>query len=361
MDGLEALNVFIDTSVYRKMNFFYRHPVFNALIEHVNQGRCKVLVSQITVDEIKSGVMEEVAESLQTMKKARNHCKVLRNIPGTDFSSIFNDHNFEDIVNVLMTQFDNFRIYSQATIVPIELADINKVFSSYFTKSVPFGEGKKKSEFPDAFVLSSLDVWADEAGIEVHIVSHDKDMSDCRTSFSNLTYVKSIEEFLNTVTVYFEKLAPIAEELLRSNTEEIKTRIEEEFKYLGFILEDQDGDVYDITVDEVEDYYEYLISLKAPNGDIPGEAHFILTTTVKFSAEISYDNLDTASYDSEEKVLIPWETVDKTVESSEIIQVDLVFSFTLEPPHNFEIQELQIETPDDICVSSGNYDGWPYK
>jgi len=294
-------------------------------------------------------------------RSPRNPCKVLRNIPGFDFSSIFHDHDFEGVVNVLMTQFENFKIASQATIVPIELADINRVFSSYFMKSVPFGEGKKKSEFPDAFVLSALDAWAEEEGKEVHIVSHDKDMSDCRTSFPNLIYVKSIEEFLNTVTVYFEKLAPVAEELLRSNSSEITSRIEEEFKNLGFILEDQDGDVYDITVDEVEDFNEYLISLKAPDGDILGEAHFQLTTVVKFSADISYDNLNTASYDSEEKVLIPWETVDETVESSEIVQVDLVFSFTLDPPHDFEIQELRIETPADVCVSSDNDDGWPYK
>jgi len=72
MDGLEALNVFIDTSIYRKMNFYYGHSVFNALTEHVNQGRCKVLVTQITVDEIRTGIMEEVTDSLQIIKKTRN-------------------------------------------------------------------------------------------------------------------------------------------------------------------------------------------------------------------------------------------------------------------------------------------------
>lgn len=361
MDGLEALNVFIDTSIFRKMNFYYGHPAFKALIDHINKGRCNLLLTQITVEEVRSGIMEEVTDSLHVIKKTRNPCKIMRNIPGDYFSTIFNDHNFEDIVNVLMTQFEEFQISTRPKNVSLDLADVNKVFSSYFKRSVPFGEGKKKSEFPDAFVLSALNTWADEEGKQIYIVSHDKDMGDFGTNFPNLITVKSIEEFLDTVTVYFEKLAPLAKKLLRSNAVEIANHIENEFNNLGFILEDQDGDVTDITVNRVDEFREYLISLKAPAGDTPGEAHFQLTTAVEFSADISYDNLDTASYDSEEKILIPWETVDTTVESNEIVQVDLVFSYALAAPHDFEIQELRIETPVDVYVSSDHDDGWPYK
>jgi hypothetical protein len=39
MDGLEALNVFIDTSIFGKMNFYYRHPTFKSLIDHINNER----------------------------------------------------------------------------------------------------------------------------------------------------------------------------------------------------------------------------------------------------------------------------------------------------------------------------------
>jgi len=360
MDGLETINVFIDTSIFIKMNFYYGHPTFVALKESVTQGRSRVLLTDVTIEEVKANVKEEISTASQAIKKARNPAKILKNVAAR-YSSIFQDPNIEAITADIFKQFEDFTAEVAAVIVPVEKAITNEVFNLYFNSALPFGEGKKKSEFPDAFVLSALNEWAKEEDQKLYVVSSDKDMKGIENNFHNLISTESLEQYLNEVTFYFEKLAPLAQELLRKNESQIIERIEEDFALLGFILDDQDGEVYDVTVNKVGELSVSLISLTPPDKDKIGKAHIEITTAVDYSADVEYDNLETASYDSEDKVLIPWEKVAKTVEDTEIVQVDLVFTFEIEEPHDFEVDELRIQTPSDVYVSADDDDGWPYK
>lgn len=360
MNGFETKNVFIDTSIFIKMNFFYGHPAFVALRESVNQGRTRILLTDVTVEEVKANIREETTAAIQAIKKSRNPAKIFKNLGGT-YSPIFKDPNFESITEEIIKQFEAFSAEVGAVVVPVERAITKEVFTLYFNSALPFGEGKKKSEFPDAFVLSALNDWADEEGQRLYVVSNDKDMKGIENSFKNLIPTESLEQYLNDVTFYFEKLAPLAEELLRKNEGEILERIKDDFALLGFILDDQDGDVYDVTVNSVGELSVSLLALTPPDKDQAGKAHVEITTTVDYAADVEYDNLDTAYYDSEDKVLVPWEKVSKTVEDSEIVQVDLVFTFEIEDPHDFEIDDFRIQTPSDVYVSADEDDGWPYK
>jgi hypothetical protein len=97
---------------------------------------------------------------------------------------------------------------------------------------------------------------------------------------------------------------------------------------------------------------------------VPAEAQFELTTTIEFEADASYDNLDTASYDSEDKVLIPWETVERTVKYSEVVQADLTILFNTIHPHNRK-SKSSIYIPQRMCrfmrkkMMGGLTNKWP--
>ncbi|MRR54171.1 MAG: hypothetical protein EG822_06635 [Deltaproteobacteria bacterium] len=186
-------------------------------------------------------------------------------------------------------------------------------------------------------------------------------MKGIEVDFPRLTALCSLEEFLGKVTSFFEELAPLAQQLLEGNLGQITALLEEQFQWLGFILADQDGEVNETRITEVGEINAYLISLAPGSNGEPAEARFELTTTIAYEADVSYDNLETASYDSEDKVLIPWETVERTVEGSEIVQADLRLTFDTTEPHNLEIEELDLHTPKDVSVSTEEDDGWPYK
>jgi hypothetical protein len=58
--------------------------------------------------------------------------------------------------------------------------------------------------------------------------------------------------------------------------------------------------------------------------------------TTEFSADLTYNDLDTAWYDSEEKVLIPRRTIDKTVEQ------EVQYTAIVRIAHNIEDQEYSV-------------------
>jgi hypothetical protein len=361
MNGLEAIDVFLDTSVFVALNYSYGNPLFEALRERVNQGKARLVIPSTTIEEVKAHIRKDITSAAQALKKARNDARILRNSQSIDVSLLFEKFDSATVEKELIDQFEVFLHDLKAEVVQIEQADIKHIFNLYFNSESPFRPGKKKFEFPDAFALSALNEWATDCKVKLHVASGDKDMQGIEESFPNLVAVKSLEEFLNSVSLYFDELAPLAQELLQKNMPGIRESIGEEFGRLGFSLEEQYGDAYDVQVLEVMGPEKYLISLHAGDDDVPGEAQFELTTLVRYSAEVSYDNLETAAYDSEDKILIPWEKVEKTVEATEIVRIHLSFSFFKKQPNEFEVQELRIQDPKDVEVPTSEPDGWPYK
>ena len=361
IDGLRALNVFVDSSIFIGKNYSYDHPSFAALKKAVVDERANLLTTDVTLEEIKAHIYEDVGKASQALKKVRAAVKILRNVPALNEAAIFEDIDHKSVCNQLIEQLEQFLNESKATTVPVSEADTKFVFDCYFKKAPPFGDGKKKSEFPDAFVLSTLSEWAESMQEDVVVVSQDSDMLAIEGQFPRLSVVGSLEEFLSKLTAYFDELAPTAQKLLEENLEEIKSQLGDAFNWLGFILADQDGDVNETRITEIGEISAYLIALKHGESGEPAEAQFELTTTIEFEADVSYDNLETASYDSEDKILIPWETVDRTVDCSEVVQADLTILFNPTQPHDAEIEELNLHTPKDVSVYAEEDDGWPYK
>ena len=93
IDGLKALNVFVDSSIFIGKNYRYEHPSFVALKDAVSAGQANLLVTDITIEEVKAHIDKDVSESSQALKKVRGSVKILRNIAELSDSSIFNDVN----------------------------------------------------------------------------------------------------------------------------------------------------------------------------------------------------------------------------------------------------------------------------
>jgi hypothetical protein len=354
-------NVFIDTSIFIANNYAYNNPTFKALVEYVLQDRVHVVLSSVTVEEVKSHIEKDSEKAVTGIKKARSEARILRNLSDHPIAQLFIDLDSKRLQQMLTQQFDNFLSAARVTIVPISEADVEKVFEIYFKREAPFGEGKKKSEFPDAFVLSALNEWCESEGEKAYVVSSDPDMKEAVVSSPCLIHLHTLEEFIARITLYYEELAPLALRLIEENKSVIKDAVSDQFSCLSFWIEDQDGYVDEIRVDEIEDGEFYLFSVVPGEDGESAEAHFELTTGVKFLADVTYDNLDTAAYDSEDKVLIPWEKISKTVEQSEIVIVDIKCLFSVKEPYDFQVDDVTIRHSKDIGISVYQDDGWPYK
>jgi predicted nucleic acid-binding protein len=189
-------NVFIDTSVFIANNYSYDNPIFKALLEYISQDKVQVILTSVTVQEVKSHIEKDTERTVVAIKKARAEARILRNIPNHPISQIFTDFDAKLLRQTLTKQFDDFLNAARVIIVPVDEADIQKVFDLYFKREAPFGEGKKKSEFPDAFVLSALNKWCESDSEKACVISTDADMKEGVTSFPCLIHLNTLEEFI---------------------------------------------------------------------------------------------------------------------------------------------------------------------
>ncbi len=138
MDGLEPINVFLDTSVFVSLNYNYTNHLFVALRERVVQGRARLVMPTSTVDEVKVHIKKDVGTAAQAIRKARTDTRVLRNIRSVDFAALFDDIKIDALANELTEAFDAFLIDMKAEIVDVEDADTKHVFKLYFSNNATF-------------------------------------------------------------------------------------------------------------------------------------------------------------------------------------------------------------------------------
>ena len=354
--------VFLDTSEYVSCNFDYENSLFQALKTRIDDGQVFLGITKVTASEVNNKIHEEVLKAKQALQKARKDARILRNSKNIKIGNLFTELDAEALEKELIGQFEKYLKEFKVEILGYDELDVEKVFSLYFSQKAPFGKGKKKHEFPDAFSLEIMEGWAESESSIVYVVSKDKDLKEGVKNYSKLEHVGSLSDLLSLLSFKYEQLSPLCAKVYEFARNDIDQIIKKDFSYRGFYVEDQPGDVNDIFDIEVEDYEPTLLSVKheEENGNIFAE--FEVIAKIEFAADISYDDLATASYDSEDKVLIPHRTIEETVTSSEIVMSNVTLKFKKDSPKMYEISNVSLSGPTgDVAVTSSENEGWPYK
>lgn len=352
--------VFLDTSEYVSCNFDYGNALFQALKTRIDDGQVTLGITKVTAGEVKKKLHEGVLEAKQAIQSARKKAKVLRNCKNDNIGRFFEKWNVDDLEKELLLQFEQYLKEFKVEILGYENLNVEKIFSLYFSQKSPFDNAKKKNEFPDAFSLEILEGWAESESSTIYVASKDKDLKEGVKNFTNLEHVGSLADMLSFLSFRYEQLAPLCTKVYGFAKSGIDKLIIENFSERGFYIDDQEGDVNNIFDVEIGDYDPRLLRVNHENGNIFAE--FEVITTISFIAEISYDDLDTASYDSEDKILIPHFTIEESVSSSETVMANITLNFQKDSPQSYEIKEMSFNgLSDDVAVSSSVNEGWPYK
>jgi len=141
--------------------------------------------------------------------------------------------------------------------------------------------------------------------------------------------------------------------IIEADRDVFEERLNQDFPTLGFYVEDRDGDVESVAVTGT-DIHDFLIVEMTD-----GIATVELQVTVNYSAEVTYDDLENAPYDSETKSLIMVEQV--FAEWEREFEGTVRVRGRVEPanPESFSIEEFQINEGQDIGLAYD--DGFPYK
>lgn len=204
---LRSKYVFVDTESFRRARFDWTGRTLSKLVELANQGHLRLLVTDVTVGEIKSQLREVLAEAATSLKK---HESVLHQVGAIDALTKLADQNAA--VAALEAAFAKFLKDTKSVNVPVN-ADISTLLGDYFARRPPFS-AKKKSEFPDAITIASLLAWcAKGRATTAYVVSGDTDLMACCSEAGPLFYCASVKEIISQANVSKELHAALQEAL----------------------------------------------------------------------------------------------------------------------------------------------------
>ena len=102
--------------------------------------------------------------------------------------------------------------------------DAEELLSLYFTKKPPFGDGKKKAEFPDAISMLSLKSHL-KNNEKIYIISGDGDLKLYCESEAQFILVETLDKLLDIYTTHTNVRHELVKEYIVNNEATIKTEI----------------------------------------------------------------------------------------------------------------------------------------
>lgn len=330
--------VFIDTSVFIAENYFAPGNRIHTLQRLAEEGKINLVLSEITIQEVRKHIASQVRESWKQFDKV---CKVFRNRNVID--AWRKSTNEKKECEHYLSQMDDFLKTPNVTVLDYAYcSDIAKVFTSYFERKKPFGEGMKKDEFPDAFVLAALEKYAAETKQSIIVLSDDPDMKGYESK--RLSH-QECGEYVSKKLKEGVVLSALNEKLNEEKANLKKEIQKQAFDYLDDFriyltclrLMDVDyHNVEDVDVDlDVEDYEVLGIT----DEYIELELH----PNVAFTVNVDYVDYDYAQYDREDGVW--YGTENKVYEVNGSTEVRLVLRFYYQTDNDM-YPEIEIEDLD---------------
>lgn len=314
------LVVTIDTNIFDAAKYNLSDASTLRILEnHVKSGKIKVVLSDIVVQGSKRHIAARVKEVCGIVNIARNSALKVYNehlISSIGMNEMFRIVESEDdIIAKEEKVFDDFLCAIDAEILGTDLIDINSVLSDYFGAKPPFEEsGKKKSEFPDAFIAQQIRNRFGETETVV-IVSNDKGfIRACRESENHL-FFNSLGALYNAISkedaAYDDTIAVIKELQLR-----ISAAVKE------YIKGNENIDVHGLSYDKdgIESGYDYSevylhsisdVTFSVRSVDEISENISLVTLSCKadISADCYYEDYANAPWNPEEKECVFVDTI----------------------------------------------------
>ena len=149
-------NIFIDASVFEEQNFFHGNNI-RSLLYYSKIGIIKLYLTTISkmelIDRMKTRLENSKSDFNKVVRSLNNHeHRILKNIDiynQVDLPLITVTTGLQQLIHKLETNIRANRI----NIIDSNIVITDKVFERYYQNLPPFGQGKKKYEFPDAFII----------------------------------------------------------------------------------------------------------------------------------------------------------------------------------------------------------------
>jgi predicted nucleic acid-binding protein len=330
--------IFLDTQVFEQELYDTNSPRLKRLKELVEDRRASVLLPEITRREIIARIRETTAKAIRDLTKYRNQreTSILRHVAPL-FDPIFATHDSAVLSKIIEDKFDAFCKELDVDHLPNSLTSksYKSIIDDYFELRPPFQEGRKRSEFPDAFTAAILKKWCDKKKCNITVITNDQDWEGLCTK--RLKLVKSLADFLGQFPPP-ELSKALA---LALDTNLIRDTIAAEFKNLSFFTDGVDGEVHEVS--DVKVTFDHVVIIQADKGEAVAE----ITCTIQFDAMIEYTIPGSGTWDNEEDTLWFGEKENDQITGWDTVTAEVYFDYNEEDPTEIEdLEDLALDSWD---------------
>ncbi|WP_118800632.1 PIN domain-containing protein [Haemophilus haemolyticus] len=188
----------LDTNILVRAGFDFQSGILPRL-KQFKDSDVKILVTDIVHRESIKHLSKKISDDyFLKASSIKEHLKKFnRYNPFLNVESISNqldvllgtNRNIHEIAEECLV---NFYQEIDAKIIDCNNVSIEKLTNMYFSSLPPFGGKDKKSEFPDAIALLSLDDWAKRNCLDVLFVSNENGVKNYKSEFGKLSIIEDL-------------------------------------------------------------------------------------------------------------------------------------------------------------------------
>ncbi|MCP3035622.1 PIN domain-containing protein [Xanthomonas euvesicatoria] len=347
-----AKRIFVDANTWISWGYEFGKAEASTLEDLVEHGLVRVLVTDLTITEIAKRFTKIEFDKVEPLTKtelrtaAKRHLEI--ELPEMDRDklrrAIFKQQ-LDAVTSALKKRF-------KVDVRGIDTVKPSTVLDDYTHGIGLFGPSGKKDQFPDAFIFAAIAATAIK-DFPVVVLSQDGDFTDACIKHEHITRVSTMSGLLEVLGLQPENKA-------------LMTVVEAKVELFEESMTDALAD-HTLDADDVEDAEVELLELlriedlevRSLYRIIEGENTYIGFGQCSAELEVSYSHpdWDNAIWDSEDKRLIPTETVDgKTSTSTR----NFAFSFLvdMEDGKPVNVYDCEVRETWSVYLSIQPYD--PY-
>lgn len=316
-DKLATRHAFLDTEVFHKLKHNPANRALQLLAGHIADRRLVLHITDITLSEVSRQIAEAVEATRAEVSKARKDLNRWRHtVPDIAPMPDLGDDTARRLFAAFRKTAEvDWRVKEhKATLYP---ADV--VFADYFKRKPPFDAAGSK-EFPDAFVLHTLEAWCKANKERMYIVGKDAAMTRFAQLSEYLIGIGSIDELLASASASeeasgtasgeeFEDTEALADALVNAPEFDFyfEEALEARIHQLILIYEGDlpEGEVADFAFGGEVNSFSYQIASRTRE-----RIGLLVGSPVLLTVDIGYEDRKFAAYDKEDDVWIgaEWET-----------------------------------------------------
>ncbi len=183
--------LYIDTQVLNAQGLRLDTKDFRRLKDTFVKGGLRLLVPAMMERELLRHYQKRAEECADKVEKAQN----MHPMP---FLEMWTPRPKNEVIeasfNRLKSDWEHFKSHFTVESLPL-VGDLDRVVDWYFSVQPPFSPGKKK-EFPDAFILSALDLYHNDHKANIAVVSGDGDFREACESRRYIQHFERLEKYI---------------------------------------------------------------------------------------------------------------------------------------------------------------------